>query len=331
MKVFIAGSGSWGTAIASVLNDNGVETLIYGRNRNEVDDININHRNSRYFDDEELDPGIIATDDLQKAAGYDLIVLAVPSQASIEMALKIGEIVTKPVIIVNLAKGFNPENYHRLSEDIIAGFRKEYLKGYCALLGPSHAEEVILKMQTTINAVSDDEEISRTVQQLFSNSYFRVYRNNDMIGAEYAAGLKNVIAIASGILYGLNLGDNAKASLMTRGLAEMTRYGLAKGGRLETFIGLCGMGDLIVTCTSPHSRNWQAGYMIGQNNDSQIFWDTNTKTVEGVQACKIIKKEADTLGISMPITNELYEVLFNHREPREALYRLMTRELKSED
>lgn len=330
MKVFIVGSGSWGTALGNVLTDNAVETLIYGRNESQVNDISRNHKNTEFFGDVELNHDLKATADLEAVNDYDCILLAVPSSACIKMAATLNECITKPMLFVNVAKGFNGDNYHRLSEDVIAAVDREKMAGYCALLGPSHAEEVILRMQTTINAVSENEDIAVRIQRLFSNRYFRVYTNSDMIGCEYAAGLKNIIAIASGILYGLGLGDNAKASLMTRGLAEMSRYGIAKGGRIETFMGLCGMGDLIVTCTSAHSRNWQAGYLIGKENNARIFWETNSKTVEGVAACKIIRNEAEKLGISMPITNELYDILFNDLEPKKAIDRLMTRELKSE-
>ncbi len=330
MKVFVVGSGSWGTALANVLNDNGIETIIYGVNNEEINDINLNHKNSKFFGDLVLSDNLKATTSFELINDCDCILLAVPSSACINVTKRINEVINKKMLIINVAKGFNPENYHRLSVDVIANLDESKINGYCALLGPSHAEEVILRKLTTINAVSENDETAKIVQNMFSNDYFRVYRNNDLIGCEYAAGLKNIIAIASGILYGLGLGDNAKASLMTRGLAEMARYGVAKGGKIETFMGLCGMGDLIVTCTSQYSRNWQAGYLIGKENNSKIFWQTNTKTVEGVEACKIIKHEAELLNVSMPITNELFDVLFNNFEPKKAIKRLMNRELKSE-
>ena len=159
---------------------------------------------------------------------------------------------------------------------------------------------------------------------------FRVYTNDDLTGVELGGAIKNVIALCCGISDGLGLGDNAKAALMTRGLAEMSRFGIAHGGKPETFIGLCGMGDLIVTCTSHFSRNWQAGYTIGKNDDAQVFWDTNTKTVEGVDACRIIYNKSRQENISMPITEELYHILFEGCRPSEAAAKLMKRALKPE-
>ena len=329
MKVFVVGYGSWGTALANVLADNGHEVTIYGRNEDQVREINEEHLNTRYFDTP-LNPALKATTDLEKVKEYEIILLSVPSGASLTVSRQIADMIEKPVIIINSAKGFSPVSHGRLSVEIIQMFKPELLRAYAAILGPSHAEEVVQRLQTTVNIVCEDEEVSKMLQQMFANEYFRVYRNSDMIGCEYGAGLKNIIAIASGILYGIGLGDNAKASLMTRGLAEMTRYGVKMGARRETFMGLCGMGDLIVTCTSRFSRNWQAGYTIGTNDDAEVFWQTNTKTVEGAEACRIIYEEAQNLGISMPITEQLYHVLYEHKKPSEAIYELMTRSLKEE-
>ena len=330
MKTFVVGSGTWGTALANVLADNGHEVRIYGRSQQQVDDINENHRNSRYFGDVEFNHQLTATCDLSEVGNYDIVLLAVPSSSAKGVLEQVNNYIKKPVILINVSKGFDPDTFERLSVSLSRCLDKDKLKGYAALLGPSHAEEVIRRMYTTVNIVCEDKDIACTLQKMFANEYFRVYRNDDMIGAEYGTGLKNVIAIASGILYGLGLGDNAKASLMTRGLAEMTRFGTMMGGRLETFMGLCGMGDLIVTCTSPHSRNWQAGYQIGKDDSVEDFYRTNKSTVEGIAACRIIYTQAKQLGISMPITSELYNVLFEGGTPSKAITRLMTRELKAE-
>ena len=311
MKVIVIGAGSWGTALGNVLADNGSEVIIYGRNQAVVDEINNKHTNSRYFDDCQLNETITATADISATQGRDMVLLSVPSRECI-----------------NVAKGFEPKSYRLLSECICEELDNRCI--YAALLGPSHAEEVVLRKHTTVNICCENDEIACMLQKEFSNEYFRVYRNNDLIGCQYGAGLKNIIAIASGILYGLDLGDNAKASLMTRGLAEMSRLGVMMGGKKETFMGLCGMGDLIVTCTSHFSRNWQAGYQIGRDNSAEQFWKTNTKTVEGVDACRIIKHVADEKQVSMPITQELYKVLFEEKKPSEAINDLMTRTLKSE-
>ena len=245
MKALIVGSGSWGLAVGKVLCDNGHQVTVYARNPNTVREINYNHTNNKYFDNVILPREMVAVNELKDIDSYDFVVMATPSNVSVEVGKQIAELIDKKIIIVNLAKGFNPENHGLLSEEFKKVFGDK-LECYAALLGPSHAEEVILGMQTTVNIVCEDEEYGKKLQKAFANDYFRVYLNTDMIGCQYGSSLKNIIAIASGILYGLGLGDNAKASLMTRGLAEMTRYGVHFGGRKETFMGLCGMGDLIV-------------------------------------------------------------------------------------
>ena len=327
MRVFIVGSGSWGTALGNVLCDNGHEVTIYGRNPKVVDEINSQHTNSKYFACK-INENVKATNDISECHGYDVVMLGVPSRECLGVVKQIKPYLSENTIILNIAKGFEPVSYRLLSDCVSEEL--EYKYPYAALLGPSLADEVVQHKHTTVNICSRDEEVARKLQEAFSNEYFRVYRNSDLIGCQYGTGLKNIIAIASGILYGLNLGDNAKASLITRGLAEMSRLGIMMGGKKETFMGLCGMGDLIVTCTSPLSRNWQAGHQIGTDDSADNFWATNTKTVEGVDACRIIRNVAVEKGISMPITEELYKVLFEGKRPSEAINDLMTRSLKAE-
>ncbi|MBQ3375942.1 MAG: NAD(P)-dependent glycerol-3-phosphate dehydrogenase [Erysipelotrichaceae bacterium] len=327
MRVFIVGSGAWGTALANVLADNGHQAVIYGRNPKTVDEINGQHTNTKYFSCR-INENVRATNDISECNGFDVVMLGVPSRECLNVTKQIKPYLSEATIILNIAKGFEPESYRLLSDCVSEELENKY--PYAALLGPSLADEVVLHKHTAVNVCCRDEDVARKLQRAFSNEYFRVYRNSDLIGCQYGCGLKNIIAIASGILYGLNLGDNAKASLVTRGLAEITRLGVMMGGKKETFMGLCGMGDLIVTCTSPLSRNWQAGYQIGTDNSAETFWKTNTKTVEGVDACKIIKNVAVQKGISMPITEELYKVLFEEKKPSEAINDLMTRSLKAE-
>ena len=205
------------------------------------------------------------------------------------------------------------------------------LKAVVSLIGPSHAEEVVKRLLTVVNAVSEDEESAEAIQKLFSNDYFRVYRNTDVIGAEIGVALKNVMAIASGILEGMGQGVNARAALMTRGLAEMERYGVAFGAKPETFLGLDGVGDLIVTCTSTLSRNFTAGYEIGKDGSAENFFKTNKRTVEGIFACKVVYEEAKKHNIDMPITNAVYGVLYEGKKPQDAIVSLMKRDLKSEE
>ena len=331
MKISVCGSGSWGTALAQVLADNHHDVSVWGIMEEEVKDINENHQNSKYFPKIDINPNIQAFSDLNRVKGSDLIPLAVPTGAIESVCLDLNEILDKKTIFINVAKGYHPVTHERLSVVIRNTIKEELLQDVVSLIGPSHAEEVILRMLTTVNAVCENEESSKLVQQLFSNGYFRVYRNRDVVGAENGVAVKNIIALASGILEGIGGGDNARAALMTRGLAEMARFGTFKGGKPETYLGLTGVGDLIVTCTSIHSRNFQAGLLIGKNDSADLFWKTNTKTVEGVNACKVVYEEAVKNHISMPITTEVYKVLYENAKPSEAINNLMNRELKSED
>ncbi len=330
MKVCILGSGSWGTALGQVLTSNGVDVTIWGIDPEEVKDIQENHRNTKYFKDVELDSNLKATGDIQCVADADVLLLAVPSKAIESICKQVSPVVKKKVLVINVAKGFHPDTHERLSVVIKNAMDSEKLKDVISLIGPSHAEEVVEGLLTSVNAVCENEESAILVQDLFSNDKFRVYRNTDVIGAEIGVALKNVLAIASGILSGLNQGDNARAALMTRGLAEMSRFGIAQGGKAETYLGLTGVGDLIVTCTSHHSRNFQAGYQIGKENSSEKFWEENTKTVEGAMAAKVVYEEAKKQGIDMPITTEVYRILYENKNPEQAIKELMTRDLKSE-
>ncbi len=330
LKTVVIGSGSWGTALAQVLQDNGEKVILWGKNPTEVNDINENHKNSRFFPEVSLNPELKATLDLSVVKDADIVVLSVPTLAIEEMCLRISEFITRPIIVVNTAKGFHPETNDRMSNVIRKSLSKDKLKSVVSLIGPSHAEEVVLRMLTTICAVSLSEEDAACIQRLFSNEYLRVYRGDDEIGSEIGVALKNAIAVASGVLSGVGYGDNTKAALITRGLAEMIRYGVALGGRQETFMGLTGIGDLIVTCTSVHSRNFQAGYEIGIHNSADYFWKHNTKTVEGVRTAKVVYQVAKEKQIDMPIIEEIYKVLYENKKPQQSAKDLMLRDLKHE-
>ena len=331
MKISILGSGSWGTALAQICIDNGHETVLWGKEKSEVDDINLHHRNSRYFFDVQLNPALSATMDLNEIQGSDMVLLAVPTIALESVCEQMVSHLDKPVIVINVAKGFHPVTHKRLSEVIKEGMPKDLLQDVVSLIGPSHAEEAVLRLLTSVNAVCENEESAKLVQNLFSNDYFRVYRNTDVIGAEIGVAVKNIMALASGVLTGIGQGDNARAALMTRGLAEMARYGMYFGGKAETYLGLTGVGDLIVTCTSQHSRNFQAGLEIGLADSAAEFWKNSTKTVEGVNSTKVVYEVAREKGILMPITEQMYLVLFENKKPSVALKELMARELKSEE
>ncbi len=330
MKIVVIGSGSWGTGLAQVLCDNGQDVIIYGNCESEINDINENHQNSRYFDDVALNPNLKATTDISVVQGSDIIVLSVPTIAIESVCKQIDEIVDKKTIIVNTSKGFHPETFERMSCVIRNNIREEHLSSVVSLIGPSHAEEVVLRLLTTICAVSLNEADAKVVQEVFSNEYLRIYTGTDEVGSEVGVAVKNAIALASGTLAGLGYGDNTRAALMTRGIAEMARLGVAMGGKFETFLGLTGIGDLIVTCTSKHSRNFQAGYEIGKANSAKVFWEHNTKTVEGVRTAKAVYELSKKLDVDMPIVSEIYKVLFEEKDPSVSAKELMTRELKPE-
>ncbi|MGL5540027.1 MAG: NAD(P)H-dependent glycerol-3-phosphate dehydrogenase [Erysipelotrichaceae bacterium] len=330
MKVVVIGSGSWGTGLAQVLADNHVDVTIWGRDVDEIVDIVKYHQNHKYFPNVTLNEGIKATLDFNVVKDADVIVLSIPSIAIEEVCQKLSSLIEKRVVIVNTAKGFHPVTHERLSDTVRKNIDPAKLHSVVSLIGPSHAEEVVLRILTSICAVSVNESDAKLIQSLFSNDYLRVYTSKDEVGAEYGVALKNVIAVASGIIAGLGYGDNTRAALITRGLAEIIRYGTAMGGQFETFMGLTGIGDLIVTCTSEHSRNFMAGKQIGEDNTADYFWENNTKTVEGVKAAKIVHEVALEKGISMPIISEVYSVLYEGKEPKQSAKDLMMRELKDE-
>ena len=257
MKTVIIGSGSWGTALGQVLADNQEDVTVWGVNKDEIDDI-CTHQILKFFKDITLNEHIKATMDLNVVKDADMVVFSVPTIAIEDVCTQIAPLLTKKIIAINTSKGFHPLTNERMSNVIRRFIPEEKLSSVVSLIGPSHAEEVVLRMLTTICAVSLNEE------DVFSNRYLRVYRGNDEVGSEFGVAIKNTIAVASGVLSGLGYGDNTRAALITRGLSEMIRIGVAMGGRKETFMGLTGIGDLIVTCTSVHSRNFQAGYWKGK-------------------------------------------------------------------
>lgn len=333
MNVTIFGSGTWGTALGQVLTDNGHDVLLYGISKDQVDDINLNHRNSFYFGNEVvLNHHMKATTNITEAIAFsDIFVVSVPTAALRSLLTQINQNLNKKAIFINTAKGFDTEKVMRISDVIRECIRPNNLKGVVSLIGPSHAEEVVIRMLTIVTATSLNEEHAILVQQLFANDYLRVYTQTDEIGAELGVAYKNAIAIASGALAGLGYGDNARAALITRGLAEMVRFGSHFGGEMVTYMGLTGLGDLIVTCNSHHSRNFQAGFQIGQDNGAKKFLLENTKTVEGIRTTKIIHEVAKKEGIKVPIIDAIYSVIYEDQEPAKVIKLLMNRPLKSED
>lgn len=331
-KIAVLGTGSWATALSRVLVDNQNEIMMYGIEQSQIDDINLNHQNQAFFKDVYLENEIQATNNLEEALkDMDYLLITIPTQYVKETLEKVKPYIKKKITVINAAKGFDLGTNMRMSDTIRSVLDESLINPVVSLIGPSHAEEVVIRMLTTVCAVSLDDEMARDVQMLFSNDYFRVYSLNDEVGAEYGVAIKNVIAVAAGVLSGLGYGDNTKAALITRGLAEMVRYGTKKGGRLETYMGLTGVGDLIVTCSSIHSRNFQAGLEIGKNNDARSFMKNNKKTCEGIRTCRVIYEDAKKYpDIELPIINAIYNVLYNNHEPKREIQQLMRRELKIE-
>jgi glycerol-3-phosphate dehydrogenase (NAD(P)+) len=272
--------------------------------------------------------GVICTDDLEKALdGAELAVLAVPSQTIRQNSRNISKYIKKNMIVVSCSKGIE-EGTRMLLTDII---RQEIPQALpVALSGPSHAEEIARDIPTTVVAASENREAAELVQNIFMSPKFRVYTNSDVKGVELGGALKNVIALCAGISDGLGFGDNTKAALMTRGITEITRLGTAMGARPQTFGGLTGIGDLIVTCTSMHSRNRRAGILIGQGKSVKEALDEVKMVVEGVATAKPAYELGQEYNVDMPITREANEVLFNGKNPKQAVVDLMMREKKDE-
>jgi glycerol-3-phosphate dehydrogenase (NAD(P)+) len=331
-KITILGAGSWGTALALVLADNGHQVTMYSKDTKVCEEINQKHTNSKYFDRVFLLPSsIVATCELSQALhGTQMILLSVPSSSIRAMVSTIIPFIKERTLIINTAKGFDPLTNNRLSETIRHLMPKKLLQGVVSLIGPSHAEEVIDRQLTLVSAVSKHVHLAEQISQLFSNEYFRVYVQKDEIGSEIGSALKNVIAIASGVVTGLNLGDNARAALVTRGLTELMQLGKVLGGKLKTHAGLTGLGDLIVTCYSKHSRNYQAGIKIGKDNNAEPFLLANQKTVEGVSFAKIAHQLAKKYRLKLPIIEAVYAVLYEKKRPSELIKSLMNRPLKVE-
>jgi glycerol-3-phosphate dehydrogenase (NAD(P)+) len=325
-KIAVIGAGSWGTALAIVLADNGHRVSLYGRREEQMKEINEKHTNDQYLPGITLPENIHGVTSLEKAVeGVSTIVLVTPTKAVRSILGKLRGILTEKVTIVHASKGIEPETYKRISEMIEEELPASILQSVVVLSGPSHAEEVSRRMPTTVTVSSKASEEQEKVQQLFINNNFRVYTNSDVIGVELGGALKNIIALGAGLCDGLGHGDNAKAALMTRGLAEMGRLGTKMGANPLTFAGLTGIGDLIVTCTSVHSRNWRAGNMLGKGKKLDEVLSNMGMAVEGVRTTQAAFHLSEKLGVEMPITTQIYAVLFDNKDPRVALDDLMGR------
>ncbi|KAB7708899.1 NAD(P)H-dependent glycerol-3-phosphate dehydrogenase [Bacillus aerolatus] len=326
VKVAVIGAGSWGTALAIVLADNGHEVRLWAHNKDRINEINEKHTNSQYLPGVELPVNIIGSDSLERVlSNLDIIVLAVPTKAIREVLQKIKTIRKEPLTIIHVSKGIEPDTLMRISEMIKEELPDGLLSDIVVLSGPSHAEEVSLRHPTTVTASSENMKAAERIQDIFMNQHFRVYTNADVVGVEIGGALKNIIALAAGISDGLGYGDNAKAALITRGLAEIARLGTKMGANPLTFSGLAGIGDLIVTCTSVHSRNWRAGNLLGKGQKLQDVLDSMGMVVEGVRTTRAARQLSIKYNVEMPIAEALYRILFEGQEPKEAVDDLMAR------
>ncbi|WP_195970163.1 NAD(P)H-dependent glycerol-3-phosphate dehydrogenase [Clostridium thermobutyricum] len=326
-KVGFIGGGSFGTALAMQLAKKGNEVVIYDRDSEVCEDINKNRKNDKYIKGLSIPENVEATLNIEEAIkDVKYLVLAVPSHVIRSIAKSISGKIDKNVIVISIAKGIEPETNKRLSEVI----EEELNNPVVILSGPSHAEEVAIELPTTLVSTSNDMKYAEEVQELFMTSSLRIYTNDDIIGVEIGGAVKNIIALAAGIGDGVGYGDNSKAALMTRGMKEISRVGVALGGKEETFYGLTGMGDLIVTCTSLHSRNRRAGILIGKGKSLDEALKEVGMVVEGVKACKAFHELNRRINVSMPITEGLYSILFENKNPEQVVCELMGREKKSE-
>lgn len=326
-KITFLGGGSFGSALAVLLAEKNNIVNIYNRDENVVNEINIKRTNEKYMKDLKIPSTVTAFNNIEEAIeGSDYVVLSVPSHVIRSMCKTLKGKISKDIPIISIAKGIEEDSDKRLS----AVIEEELDNPVVILSGPSHAEEVSMRLPTTIVSTSKDMKYAEDVQDLFMTSYFRIYTNDDIIGVEIGGAVKNIIALAAGVIDGLGYGDNTKAALLTRGMKEITRVGIALGGKAETFYGLTGMGDLIVTCTSMHSRNRRAGFLIGKGMPVEEALKEIGMVVEGVKACRAFYQLKEKIGISMPITDGIYKSLFEGKDAKVIIDELMNRDKKSE-
>ena len=328
MKICVLGAGSWGIALTKLLATNNHELTVWSIDPEEISMLKEFGQHTLKLPGVMLPGTVEYTTDLESALkDKDLIVMAVPSPFVRDTAHKASEFIEKDKIIVNVAKDIEENSLKRLYE-VIA---EEVPQARIAVLsGPSHAEEVGKCLPTTVVVGAADKGLAKTVQDTFMTDFFRVYTSPDMIGIELGGAIKNVIALAAGIADGLGCGDNTKAALITRGIYEMTSLGVAMGGKPETFSGLSGTGDLIVTCASKHSRNRKAGFLMGQGKTYQEAMDEVKMVVEGVYSAKAALSLANKYDVEMPIVEYVNKILFEDYSAKDALHDLITRDRKKE-
>lgn len=326
------GAGSWGTALSVSLAQAGRAVTLWARRPEATATMRQTRHNPTYLPDVVIPPSVHITSDIEEAAtSADIWVVATPSQAVRSLAEQVQQYARPGLTVVSLAKGIENQTLKTTTDvltDVLTGVPSSHIG---VLYGPSHAEEVAEGKPTTIVAAAPSMDVAERIQSVFMTDRLRVYVNTDVVGVEIGGSVKNVLAIAAGICDGVGYGDNAKAAIITRGIAEIRRLGLAMGARASTFAGLAGIGDLVVTCTSTHSRNRFLGEQIGKGKTLEEIESTMSMVAEGVRTTESVRDLARHHRIEMPITEAVYAILFDHKNPDEAVNELMTRSAKREN
>ncbi len=323
-KVAIIGGGSFGTAIANIMADNGHDTCQWMRTAERVDEVNTKHSNEVYLPGIQLNPALRASTDLRETvAGCNAVFFSIPSKSSREVARQLADCIAPGTILVSTTKGIEFES-NKLMSEVLKEELPQVRLG--VMSGPNLAKELAARMITGTVIASEDEGVTTTIQELLQCSYFRVYAGSDMYGVELAGALKNVYAITAGMAAALGCGHNTISMLVTRSLAEMSRYAVIKGADPLTFLGLAGVGDLFVTCTSPLSRNYRVGYELGQGRDLNEVVESLGQVAEGVNTLRLMKEQSELLDIYMPLVHGLYDIIYNGRKVSEVIGTMMCAE-----
>ena len=331
MRVGVIGAGSWGTALAIIAGRSGHDVKLWSRSALVVDSINRDHTNPCYLKATRISDNVQALEGIREVAeAAELLILAAPSHATRELVSQVSAVLRPEMIIVSAAKGIEIETGKRISEIVEEVVAEAARPRFVCLSGPSFAKEVVENHPTAVVAAGADDEATRAIQSALSVQNFRIYTNNDLVGAELAGSLKNVIAIAAGMVSGLGFGSNSLAALITRGLAEITRLAVNQGARVETMIGLAGVGDLVLTCTGSLSRNRFVGEELGKGRTLEDIQSEMSEVAEGVKTTLAAKMLAQRVGVQMPIASEVHAVLYAKKLARDAVAELMSRPLQTE-
>lgn len=324
LRIAVLGGGSFGTTLCNLVAEKGHDAVLWLRNAERAAEINDQHRNSYYLGDYALNPQMCADTDLDACvANADIVVVAVPSKSCRDVARQLAQILPKSALVVSTTKGVEPGTFNLMSE-VLCDCLPDHAIG--VLSGPNLAKEMVARQMTATVIASQDEALIATVQQAFSNSYFRVYASRDLFGVELGGALKNIYAIIAGIGSAMSLGENTRAMLMTRSLAEMSRFAVTMGANPMTFLGLSGVGDLIVTCSSPLSRNFQVGVSLGEGETLEQSVAELGQVAEGVNTLRTVKERADREGVYMPLVQGLYRIVFDGQSVGDVVAELMQSE-----